>query len=436
MRSLLLLPLVVGVILGPLRLSAGRLDGLLPLYVMSGAAFGSVWAIAWMRIVGTRKQGLKRVLALAWTATCAGFTSGILIGPINLLVAVAREPATGRIEGAVVSAILDGSWLGGVLGAAGGGLAGPLLGYLYLAAVRVEPEQDDASEPNSSGTRLDGPVTSLIVSALRALPGPRPGNDCSGRSNAGRNADERFIRAGVRWGMRAVYVLMLAPPTLWLAEQVIVCHGEEMVLRQMRRSGLSVQASREYYEKPRWLLRAFGPAPWFEFLRRVDGLVLTGPLPAGQDALLAQLHALGHIDIRAPGTKDSSRRLEELTALLRTANLTVSLDLSGSDLSDGDLRHLALPGVERLVLDNTRITDAGLDHLAPGLRSLSLRYTRITDAGLERLESIPSLRYLSLGGTAVTDRGVDRLLEAFPPQPRAGLHPESLWQPLSLALER
>jgi hypothetical protein len=127
LRTLLLVPLVIGAILGPLRLSAGRLDGLLPLYVMSGAAFGSVWAIAWMRMVGTRKHGLKRVLALTWTATCAGFTSGILIGPINLLVAIARrELPTPTIEGEIVSAILDGSWLGGVLGAAGGAMAGPL----------------------------------------------------------------------------------------------------------------------------------------------------------------------------------------------------------------------------------------------------------------------------------------------------------------------
>ena len=88
------------------------------------------------------------------------------------------------------------------------------------------------------------------------------------------------------------------------------------------------------------------------------------------------------------------------------------------DLDLRDLRVDSLPpqiekltGLNILLLDNTRITDAGLYRLAPltELRELSLDNTRITDAGLDRLAPLTGLLDLSLGVTEVTDAGLDRL---------------------------
>jgi hypothetical protein len=55
----------------------------------------------------------------------------------------------------------------------------------------------------------------------------------------------------------------------------------------------------------------------------------------------------------------------------------------------------------------TRVTDAGLKHLAgmKRLDCLELAKTRVTDAGLKHLAEAPELRALVLSGTDVTDAG-------------------------------
>ena len=62
-------------------------------------------------------------------------------------------------------------------------------------------------------------------------------------------------------------------------------------------------------------------------------------------------------------------------------------------------------------LDNTSITDAGLEFLKgrTELISLSLRGTLVTDAGIEKLAGLANLQKLQLSGTKITDAGLKYL---------------------------
>ena len=85
--------------------------------------------------------------------------------------------------------------------------------------------------------------------------------------------------------------------------------------------------------------------------------------------------------------------------------------------SDDEAVYLTrLTKLEVLLLADTQITDAGLEHLK-GLSNLETLYlirAQITDAGLEHLEGITNLKELYLYGTQVTDEGVKKLQEALP----------------------
>jgi Leucine-rich repeat (LRR) protein len=97
--------------------------------------------------------------------------------------------------------------------------------------------------------------------------------------------------------------------------------------------------------------------------------------------------------------------------------------------------------LERLHLDRTQITDAGLVHLRgltklevlnlsrspsidgsglvhlkdlTNLKVLYLASTQITDAGIMHLKDLTNLEYLSLYDTQVTDEGVKKLQDALP----------------------
>ncbi len=92
------------------------------------------------------------------------------------------------------------------------------------------------------------------------------------------------------------------------------------------------------------------------------------------------------------------------------AQRTSVLDLSHTASGDGDLALVArFDDLRWLYLQETRVTDAGLQHLEP-LRNLSLLHlgnTAITDAGLTYLQSLPNLETLHLQGTRVTLRAIE-----------------------------
>ena len=70
-----------------------------------------------------------------------------------------------------------------------------------------------------------------------------------------------------------------------------------------------------------------------------------------------------------------------------------------------------LKGVTSLILADTAITNAGLDHVRihEGLDTLFLSRTAIDDAGIAKLANLRNLKVLYLTGSKVTDRGLASL---------------------------
>ena len=120
------------------------------------------------------------------------------------------------------------------------------------------------------------------------------------------------------------------------------------------------------------------------------------------------------------------------------AGRIVAVNLRGSWINDAEMTQLAaMPGLERLDLSHTRITDEGMMRLkaAPKIRELNLYYaewitdqgmtaiagwkhlkrlnvrgTRISDGTLEIVGRITGLEALDIAHTQVTDNGLERLI--------------------------
>ena len=120
-----------------------------------------------------------------------------------------------------------------------------------------------------------------------------------------------------------------------------------------------------------------------------------------------------------------------------------SLMLGDTEVNDENLHHVGrLIGLKRLELSSTPVTDAGIVHLAPlvelaeirldafstgtkgfgvgdgalailskipTLAQLDLRLTKVTDAGMRHLANMHSLRSICISGTPVTDAGLTPL---------------------------
>ena len=93
------------------------------------------------------------------------------------------------------------------------------------------------------------------------------------------------------------------------------------------------------------------------------------------------------------------------------------LNLFRTRLTDAGLDHLAgNAGLETLLVGGTQVTDEGLARLAafPRLRKLSVFDTQVGDAGLEHLRGLSRLETLLLGKSRVTAAGRERLSAALP----------------------
>ncbi|MEO2031090.1 MAG: leucine-rich repeat domain-containing protein, partial [Planctomycetaceae bacterium] len=122
------------------------------------------------------------------------------------------------------------------------------------------------------------------------------------------------------------------------------------------------------------------------------------PLPKAQEAAVAAL-------------KKTFENLGGEVQLDRTGEVFMVV-LNDTQITDAGLEHVrGLTSLETLALDNTQITDAGLEHLK-GLTSLDWLYlhnTQITDAGLERLKGMTSLTWIDISNTQITDAGLEHL---------------------------
>jgi hypothetical protein len=159
--------------------------------------------------------------------------------------------------------------------------------------------------------------------------------------------------------------------------------------------------------------------PPFRFLRQMAAR-LTKPRAAVR-LLLDQFRVHRYLDMAveswtrlSPETLilENTRITDAGLARLRGSTQLRTLSLGGTGISDAGLKHLqGLARLQRLYLANTGITDAGLAHLKDliGLEYLDLQYTAVTDAGLIHLQGLRQLRMLHLDGAGVTDVGLAHL---------------------------
>lgn len=135
---------------------------------------------------------------------------------------------------------------------------------------------------------------------------------------------------------------------------------------------------------PRWL-NAVVPAPVADSVTDITTVTLQDA--SVNDAVIARLTSLGS---------------SELQSLER-------LNLENTRVTDASLQHLSgLANLKRLVLENTDVTDAGLAYVSvlTSLEGLNLEQTQVSDLGLSRLKTLKHLRELSLNKTQVSDAGL------------------------------
>jgi Leucine-rich repeat (LRR) protein len=125
---------------------------------------------------------------------------------------------------------------------------------------------------------------------------------------------------------------------------------------------------------------------------------------------IAHLTELTRLDL--PNVSDDGlKNLQDLKAL--------DILILGSKVTNAGLKHLAplRDNLNVLSLSGTKITDDGLASLKDfsRLEYLFLNDTEITDNGLEQLKSFANLRRVDLQGTAVTEAGAESYRKTLPP---------------------
>jgi hypothetical protein len=108
---------------------------------------------------------------------------------------------------------------------------------------------------------------------------------------------------------------------------------------------------------------------------------------------------------------------EQLAKLAELSPSLVSVDLSGTAVTDEGLKSLAGASTLRMLrLSETAVTDASLETVAGmvALESLNLYGTQVTTEGVLKLADLPNLKRLYLWQTGVDAAGADLLREQFP----------------------
>jgi hypothetical protein len=150
-----------------------------------------------------------------------------------------------------------------------------------------------------------------------------------------------------------------------------------------------------------------GDFPIIGGLSHLETLDLSGTKVSDDD--LRHLMKLGRLrDLNLWETGVTGSGLVHLGALVRLEKL----NLGSTKITDESLRSLkGFAGLRCLELARTGIGDAGLAHLLelPRLETLKLAETRITDAGLGRLKDLKNLSSLTLDKTGVTEAGIASL---------------------------
>jgi hypothetical protein len=204
---------------------------------------------------------------------------------------------------------------------------------------------------------------------------------------------ETYYRSSRSWTFRrwmrritiacAVAAILLAPGAAWLAWEFRQWKQEQTVLSVVR----NYSQARVYTQRtgPKRLVKLM-PRKLAVIFDRAYGLYLSG-----------EGHALA-------GWSDHLGNLRELR----------TLDLLHAGLTDADLAEIGkLQKLDRLIVFDDRMTDAGVAHLAQlqHLRYLWLRSRSITDAGIAPLGSLASLEELEIDAPKMTDAALASLSE-------------------------
>jgi outer membrane protein assembly factor BamB/mono/diheme cytochrome c family protein len=116
--------------------------------------------------------------------------------------------------------------------------------------------------------------------------------------------------------------------------------------------------------------------------------------------------------------RDATPGAAALAALAAEAETLVELSFAGLAIGTAELQHLpALPALERLHLERTRVDDDTLNLLAaraPALRYLNLHSTAVTPEGLRALASLAALERLILFGTPLDELQLRSLRASLP----------------------
>ena len=120
---------------------------------------------------------------------------------------------------------------------------------------------------------------------------------------------------------------------------------------------------------------------------------------------------------KGTGQKETIARIERLGGKIRVAqdapgNPIIHLDLSNTKATDDVLKDVnQFTELRVLRLGKTKITSNGLRHLRlPNLEILFLQDTSITDKGLLAIRKMPRLKFLFLNGTNISDNVFNDLL--------------------------
>jgi hypothetical protein len=145
--------------------------------------------------------------------------------------------------------------------------------------------------------------------------------------------------------------------------------------------------------------------------RSLTCLGLTDTSIADLRPLSPRLHAISTLWLENSHLTDAG--IEPLPKGIRLTDLTIS----GSRMTDAGLDHLAsLNSLWRLRLDRSAITDAGLARLKSlkSLEILSLSETKLTDSSIETLAGFQSLKSLNLERSGISPAGIERLKQSLP----------------------
>lgn len=148
---------------------------------------------------------------------------------------------------------------------------------------------------------------------------------------------------------------------------------------------------------------------------RVDLFLGSAATDADIERLCQLLEPVGLESIVFVNLEDADVTDDSLPQLGRLSSLQ-GLALSRTAVTGVEFDRLAGTDIESLFVNDTNVGDHGAGKLdaLPHLQVLALDGTRITDAGLRSLKSLRNLRELSVSNTDTTEQTLAELAESLP----------------------